>query len=305
MANPDDPQSMTVAELKIRLKDAGLTVGGKKAELIARLEESTVLTKPKSLLLSTDKVIKSTKKSTDSELVAGELPFFLAIKEGGLGAVEIDKWKAASYGMAFLMLIMLIIGLNSMSWYSASMEETSEAELFGTMSMSMEMSFGLSDIEMKTSFNGMVMGGQEASLSDCVEEEGGEGEEPMMISCGPLSTAGTINTIAIILSMLAIIILLIFSTGRGFGVFSTGVLDEKSELIEKVSWMVAVISITLGSLLYGIIAGFMTDMEEPLEGGLGGMWWTMFLLSLTFAVIVYNEKTMQIFYSLKSKLPSK
>jgi len=305
MANSDDPQSMTVAELKIRLKDAGLTVGGKKAELIARLEESTVLTKPKSLLLSTGKVIKSTKKSTDSELVAGELPFFLAIKEGGLGAVEIDKWKAASYGMAFLMLIMLIIGLNSMSWYSASMEETEEVGFMGPMTISMEMNVGLSDLEMKAAMFG-VLQASEMSLSDCAEAESTaveEGGKP--ISCGTLSTAGTINTICIILSMLAIIILLIFSTGRGFGVFSTGVLDEKSELIEKVSWMVAVISITLGSLLYGIIAGFMTDMEEPLEGGLGGMWWTMFLLSLTFAVIVYNEKTMQIFYSLKSKLPSK
>ena len=296
MAQPDSLQSLTVAELKIRLKDAGLAVSGKKAELIARLEEKKVLAEPKSVVLSNDKVAKPANKSTD-----GKLPFFLAIKEDGIGSVEIDKWKAVSYVMVFFMFIMLIIGLNSMSWYSASMEETSEDVPFGTMSMSMEMSFGLSDIEMKTSFNGMVMGGQDASLSDCVEGEGGEGEEPMMISCGPLSTAGTINTIAIILSMIAIIILLTFTIGRGFGAFSTGVLDEKSELIEKASWMVAVISINLGSLLYGIIAGFMTDTVEPLEGSLGGMWWTMFLLSLTFAVIVYNEKAMAMVNSLKNK----
>ena len=300
MAQPDSLQSLTVAELKVRLKDAGLAVSGKKAELIARLGKNIVLEKPKSVVLAADKLVKSAKKSAD-----GGLPFFLAIKEGGMGDVEIDKWKAASYGMAFLMLIMLIIGLNSMSWYSASMEETEEVGFMGPMTISMEMNVGLSDLEMKAAMFG-VLQASEMSLSDCAEAESTaveEGGKP--ISCGTLSTAGTINTICIILSMLAIIILLIFSTGRGFGVFSTGVLDEKSELIEKVSWMVAVISITLGSLLYGIIAGFMTDMEEPLEGGLGGMWWTMFLLSLTFAVIVYNEKTMQIFYSLKSKLPSK
>jgi hypothetical protein len=105
--------------------------------------------------------------------------------------------------------------------------------------------------------------------------------------------------------MVAILILLTFTIGRGFGAFSTGVLDEKSELIEKVSWIVAVISINIGVLLYGIIAGFMTDTEEPLEGRLGGMWWTMFLLSLIFAAIVYNEKTMAMFNSLKDKFPSK
>ena len=284
MAQPDSLQSLTVAELKVRLKDGGLAVSGKKAELIARLEENAVLIKPKSALLSAKKVVKSAKK-----YVKGELPFFLAIKEGGMGDVEIDKWKAASYGMAFFMFIMLIVGLNSMSWYSASVEETEEGGVMGPMTISLEMNVGLSDIEMKMSGFGLVGLRDEMSLSECVEmNEEENGESP--ISCGGLSTAGTINTIAIILSMVAILILLTFTIGRGFGAFSTGVLDEKSELIEKVSWMVAVISINLGSLLYGIIAGFMTDMEEPLEGGLGGMWWTMFLLSLTFAVIVYNEK---------------
>jgi len=300
MAQPDSLQSLTVAELKVRLKDAGLAVSGKKAELIARLGKNIVLEKPKSVVLAADKLVKSAKKSAD-----GGLPFFLAIKEGGMGDVEIDKWKAASYGMAFLMLIMLIIGLNSMSWYSASMEETEEVGFMGPMTISMEMNVGLSDLEMKAAMFG-VLQASEMSLSDCAEAESTaveEGGKP--ISCGTLSTAGTINTICIILSMLAIIILLIFSTGRGFGVFSTGVLDEKSELIEKVSWMVAVISINLGSLLYGIIAGFMTDVEEPIEGGLGGMWWTMFLLSLIFAAIVYNEKIMAVFNSLKDKFPSK
>jgi hypothetical protein len=49
----------------------------------------------------------------------------------------------------------------------------------------------------------------------------------------------------------------------------------------------------------------MTDIQEPFNGRLGGMWWAMFLLSLTFAAIVYNEKTMAMFYSIKSKFPSK
>jgi hypothetical protein len=73
------------------------------------------------------------------------------------------------------------------------------------------------------------------------------------------------------------------------------------ELIEKISWRVAVISINTGVLVYGILAVFMTDLQEPFEGGLGGMWWTMFLLSLIFAAIVYNKKTMAVFNSLKNK----
>jgi hypothetical protein len=247
-----------------------------------------VLEKPKSVVLAADKFVKSAKKSTE-----GKLPFLLAIKEGGMGDVEIDKWKAASYGMAFFMFIMLIVGLNSMSWYSASMEE----EGFGGTS-TIETGVGLSDVELEGGWYGMV-NRVEMSLSNCAEEQ--EEEEEGWINCRALSTAGTINTIAIILSMVAILILLTFTIGRGFGAFSTGVLDEKSELIEKVSWIVAVISINIGVLLYGIIAGFMTDTEEPLEGGLGGMWWTMFLLSLIFAAIVYNEKTMAVFNSLKNK----
>ena len=67
----------------------------------------------------------------------------------------------------------------------------------------------------------------------------------------------------------------------------------------------AVVSINTGVLVYGILAVFMTDLQEPFEGGLGGMWRTMFLLSLIFAAIVYNEKIMAVFNSLKDKFPSK
>ena len=292
MAQSDSLQSLTVAELKVRLKDAGLAVSGKKAELIARLEENAVQAKPKPVILST---AKSAKKSID-----GKLPFFLAIKEGGIGSVEIDKWKAASYVMAFFMFIMLIIGLNSMSWYSASMEE-SDGGWFGPMEM--EVSVGLGEIEM--SYSGLVEMKMNVPLSECYEEEGGDDgeddEEDDEISCSSLATAGTINKIFIILSLVSIIVLLVFSIGRGFGVFSSGVLDEKSDLIEKWSWLVAVVSINLGTLLYGMIVGFQSHFGEPYEEGLGSMWWMMFLFSLVFAAIVYNEKTMAMINSLKNK----
>lgn len=299
MAQPDSLQSLTVAELKIRLKDAGLAVSGKKAELIARLEEKKVLAEPRSVVQSNDKVAKPAKKSTD-----GKLPFFLAIKEDGIGSVEIDKWKAASYGMAFFMLIMLIIGLNSMSWYSASMEETGDG-WFGPMEM--EVSVGLGEMEM--SYSGLMEMKMNVPLSECYEEEGGDDgeddevddEEGGEVSCSSLATAGTINKIFIILSLVSIIVLLIFSIGRGFGVFSSGVLDEKSDLIEKWSWLVAVVSINLGTLLYGMIVGFQSHFGEPYEESLGSMWWMMFLFSLIFAAIVYNEKTMAMIDSLKNK----
>jgi hypothetical protein len=123
-------------------------------------------------------------------------------------------------------------------------------------------------------------------LDECDEEGMGEDE----IDCGALSTAGTINKIFIILSLISIIVLLIFSIGRGFGVFTSGVLDEKSDLIEKISWLIAVASINLGTLLYWMIVGFQSHLGEPYEEGLGSMWWMMFLFSLTFAAVVYNGK---------------
>lgn len=275
----DDLSSMTVPKLKELLKEKGLTVGGKKAELVARLVES-----------SETVAVKPTKESVD-----GELPFFLAIKEGGVGAVEIDKWKVASYGMAFFMFIMLIIGLNSMSWYSASGEISEDDGFFGPLTISMEVDVGLSEMEMKIS--GFMDMGMVAPLDGC--DEAGMSEDG--ISCSALSTAGTINSIFIILSLVSIIVLLIFSTGRGFGGFSTGVLDEKSGLIEKISWLIAVASINLGTLLYGSIVSFQSHFGEPYEEGLGGMWWMMFLFSLLFAAIVYNERIQALISSVKNR----
>ena len=269
---------MTVPQLKELLKEKGLTVGGKKAELVARLVENTGAV-----------VVKPTTKSVD-----GELPFLLAIKEGGLGVVEIDKWKAASYGMALFMFIMLIVGLNSMSWYSASAEETEDGG-FGPLTISMEIDVGLSEMEMEIS--GFMDLGMKMSLDEC--DEAGMSEDGT--SCSALSTAGTINKIFIILSLVSIIVLLIFSTGRGFGVFSSGVLDEKSGLIEKMSWLIAVASINIGTLLYGMIVGFQSHFGEPYEEGLGGMWWMMFLFSLLFAAIVYNERIQALISSVKNR----
>ena len=269
----DDFSSMTVPQLKELLKEKGLTVGGKKAELVARLVEN-----------SESKSVKPAKKATGDELVVGELPFFLAMKEGGLGAVDIDKWKAASYGMAVFMFIMLIIGLNSMSWYSAGFEETEDDGFFGPITIAVDVGVGLSEMEMEIS--GFMTFEAGVDLDECYEEGMVEDE----IDCGALSTAGTINKIFIILSLISIIVLLIFSTGRGFGIFTSGVLDEKSDLIEKISWLIAVASINLGTLLYWIIVGFQSHLGEPYEEGLGSMWWMMFLFSLTFAAVVYNGK---------------
>jgi len=270
MASADDLSSMTVPQLKELLKEKGLTVGGKKAELVARLVEN-----------SESGGVKSSPKDGGGELVVSELSFFLAIKEGGLGAVEIDKWKAASYGMAVFMFIMLIIGLNSMSWYSASHVEDGGG---WSPDVTIYLNVGLSEMEMEAS---TILGEirMEVSLDECDEE----GMEEDGMDCSALSTAGTINKIFMILSLISIIVLLIFSTGRGFGIFSSGILDEKSELIERISWVIAVASINLGTLLYWMIVGFQSHFEDS-EEGLGSMWWMMFLFSLTFAAIVYNEK---------------
>jgi len=253
----DDLSSMTVPQLKELLKEKGLTVGGKKAELVARLAENS------------------------EELVVSELPFFLAMKEGGLSAVEIDKWKVASYGVAVFMFIMLIIGLNSMSWYSASYVEDGGG---WSPDVTLYLNVGLSEMEMEaTTILGEIR--MEVPLDECDEV----GWEEDGIDCSALSTAGTINKIFMILSLISIIVLLIFSTGRGFGLFSSGVLDGKSELVEKISWLIAVASINLGTLLYWIIVGFQSHFKDW-EEGLGSMWWMMFLFSLTFAAVVYNEK---------------
>jgi hypothetical protein len=112
----DDLSSLTVPQLKEKLKSEGLSVSGKKSELISRLSSksnnsASNASKPK----ATAKPV--TAKTSDSE---EDLPFFQSIAANGIASVEIDKWEAGKYGMAVIIFFIMISALGSETWYTGS-----------------------------------------------------------------------------------------------------------------------------------------------------------------------------------------
>ena len=61
-----------------------------------------------------------------------DTPYLSALLKGGLGAVDIDGWKAAKFGMATIMVFLIFSSLGSYSWYNLEHEESVNDEV-GTL----------------------------------------------------------------------------------------------------------------------------------------------------------------------------
>jgi hypothetical protein len=290
----DDFSLLTVSQLKENLKSKGLPVSGNKAELVSRLN-------------ATPKPIESTAskpetKSTESSK-QGVTPFFKALAAGGIGAVEIDRWKAAKYGMAAFMILAIIISLNSNTWYTLSHSATTDdgglSTPISTATVEYDLGYGLNDIEFNEQWSGYIKisNTQVIEYSECYEEEEAQ--------CVKMSSAGTIMQISLWLSLLTISALLIISIMRGFGKLETGFIDKNYSKIDFWGWSVSSLVLILGLMVYASIS-FTFDTSyifggEEVSNGLGSTWWMMFILSSIFMAIVYNSKTMQIIEFVKSK----
>ena len=289
----DDFSLLTVSQLKENLKSKGLPVSGNKAELVSRLN-------------ATPKPIESTAskpetKSTESSK-QGVTPFFKALAAGGIGAVEIDRWKAAKYGMAAFMILAIIISLNSNTWYTLSHSETIDdgglSTPISTATVEYDLGYGLNDIEFNEQWSGYIKisNTQVIEYSECYEEEEAQ--------CVKMSSAGTIMQISLWLSLLTISALLIISIMRGFGKVETGFIDKNYSKIDFWGWSVSSLVLILGLMVYASIS-FTFDASDIFGGegsnGLGSTWWMMFILSSIFMAIVFNSKTMQIIEFVKRK----
>ena len=136
----------TVAQLKIILQEKGLPVSGKKADLIARLVENEKPTNLKSTVIG-DSVQKDGKSSAEG------LPFFTSILENGIDSVDFDKDQTIRYAITAFMFTMIIVGLNSMSWYYYSLDYDYEEDMWGDQKQEYEM--GLNEFEISMSMAGM------------------------------------------------------------------------------------------------------------------------------------------------------
>ena len=299
----EDYSSKTVAQLKVILQEKGLPVSGKKADLITRLVQNEDRETSTSV---PDKISEESDVSTSSE----KLPFLSAIMKNGFESVEIDRSMAIRYGSTLFMFIVIIIGLNSTSWYGYSMEASTDGinwetgEPSGeTFEMKEEYDFGLGEVEYM-----QTIGDEETSIT--MKYDGmlcGMGATPF--DCDAFSTAGTINSLMLWLSLLSILTILGLGVAQGFGKIESGFLVEKEELIDKVTWLLATIPLIVGTILYGLIAANSPTGDSSGAGmldvssGLGGMWWMMFIFSVGYACYIYRTKIMNMYQNFMSNEP--
>ena len=287
----------TVAQLKIILQEKGLPVSGKKADLIARLVENGKPTKPKSTVIA-DSVQEDGKSSTE------DLPFFSSILENGIDSVDFDKEQTIRYAITAFMLTMIIVSLNSMSWYSYSLDYDYEEGIWGDQKQEFEM--GLNEFEMSMSMGGM-------NLLSMVMDYDGEwcGDEEIIFDCESFSTAGTILTLMLWLSMLSILCIIGMGVAQGFGKLDQDFFTKNAEMIDKILWLSATIPLLLGTLIYGLMASMSPvsdDLEDPEVGieitsSLGSMWWMMFIFSTAYICYIYRNKIMELYQKFVSNEP--
>ncbi|MDC0557413.1 SAP domain-containing protein [Candidatus Poseidoniaceae archaeon] len=301
----DDLSSLTVPQLKEKLKSNGLPVSGKKSELISRLNANSEsnnsasnTSKPK----STAKPAPT--KTSDSE---GDLPFFQSIAANGIASVEIDKWEAGKYGMAVIIFFVMISALGSDTWYTGSHSFEYDEEFFGESfsgTESTEINYGLGELKYKEKITG------DMSFSQTVTIEYSEDicESAEDLQCGKMSTAGTIIQITFWLSLLIVTSLLIIAVARGFGQLQTGAVDENYSKIQFWGWNACVALPSLGVIIYALIT-FSFDTGELFEGegsfGLGSTWWMMFFMLAIFAASIHNSIVKKMVELVKAKMETK
>ncbi len=287
----DANQSMTVPQLKELLKSKGLPTSGKKSELILRLYANK---KPKQIESKSGNLKKA--RLANSE----DTPYLSALLKGGLGAVDIDGWKAAKFGMATIMVFLIFTSLGSYSWYNLEHEEVDDG-----YKQSTSIDYGLNDFEVTTTYT-FFMGQSQTQKYEYSEFEEVVGEETAkLVGVNEMSTSGLILQICLYLSLLVIITLLVLEILRGSGIINSGFVEEQYQRFGSVGWGFSVI-IILSSLFIHLIITSSIDHGDLFGGeytaGLGSMWWLMLIFTSLFATIVFNNQTMQIIGLIKSKL---
>jgi len=290
--------SLTVAELKEKLKSKGLPMSGNKSELISRLNDNSDGNKP----------VKAIDIQPDSK-PNQEKPFFQYISENGIKNLDIDRWEVGKYALGFFMLVFMLISLSSTNWYSVKYVDESQEDFFGEevdIKESYEFKYGLSGIEFETEVNfGME------SMSESIEIDY---DHPLCVDdddelqCGKMELASNFIKIFFWLSILTTATLLGISIAKGFGKIDSTIFDIDYDKIQKWGWHSAVLIPISALMIYAIIS-FSYDIGDLFGGegtsGLGSTWWLMFLLNFGFAAVVYNEKTMQFIDFVKEKLQQK
>ena len=293
----DELSSLTIPQLKEKLKSQGLPVSGKKSELISRLSANSTANTSKPKATAKPKPAKT----SGSE---GDLPFFQSIAANGIASVEIDKWEAGKYGMAVIIFFVMISALGSESWYTGTHSVEYDEDFLGSGTESFEINYGLSEAKLKTK----ITGGMSFSQTTTIEYSEDLCEMAPEIQCDKMSNAGTIIQITFWLSLLTITSLLVIAVARGFGQLQTGAVDENYSKIQFWGWNACIALPALGVIIYSFITfSFDTDGLFDGEGsfGLGSTWWMMFFMLAIFAASIHNSIVKKMVELVKAKMETK
>lgn len=293
----DELSSLTIPQLKEKLKSQGLPVSGKKSELISRLSANSTANTSK------PKAISKTAPAKNSG-TEGDLPFFQSIAANGIASVEIDKWEAGKYGMAVIIFFVMISALGSESWYTGTYSVEYDEDFFGSVTESAEINYGLSEAKFKTK----ITGDMSFSQTTTIEYSDDGCEMAPEIQCDKMSNAGTIIQITFWLSLLTITSLLVIAVARGFGQLDTGFVAENHSQIQFWGWNACIALPALGVIIYSLIT-FSFETDELFDGegsfGLGSTWWMMFFMLAIFAASIHNSIVKKMVELVKAKMETK
>ncbi len=239
-----------------------------------------------------------------------EKPFLAAILDV-FRVKNIDIWKALQYSFSMIMVFAILISLTSTSWFVISNHQDDDW-LFGSSNTGFK--YGITGFELYTESKGEIS--VEVTYVIPFSECDGWGSNDFFdgtsdvedLQCDTMSIGGKIIIFSFLISLVSILGLLFASSYLGLkspkGDFWTEKYPKYSDIATKVSAILPLIAV----LIYAMFA-FGFDEELVLSStalddssvGLGMTWWLMFLLSSTYAGLVFRDKIKQLSAKLRSK----
>ena len=239
-----------------------------------------------------------------------EKPFLSAILDV-FRARNIDIWKALQYSFSMIMVFAIVISLTSTSWFVISNHQDDDW-LFGSSNTGFK--YGITGFELYTESKEEIS--VEVTYVIPFSECDGWGSNDFFdgtsdvedLQCDTMSIAGKVIIFSFLISLVSILSLLFASSYLGLKSpkedFWTEKYPKYSDIATKVSALLPLIAV----LIYAMFA-FGFDEELVLSPtalddssiGLGTTWWLMFLLSSTYAGLVFRDKIKQLSAKLRSK----
>lgn len=283
----DAIEKMTVVELKQHLKERGLAVSGKKSDLIQRLVDNN------------GKGKLAPKEQDDQEL-----PPLKSILQNGFSSVHFDLKIVYRYSATFLMMIFLIIGLNSNSWYFMEVTSTDgEPEMAIYVEEKTTLNFGIDEIEIVYEADGIVWGGPvDQELSETIGYEGGECSRTDEFDCDSFINGGNLIQLSFWIAIISMMILFALGISKGFGkdLVQSMDLQKHEKMISEILWGIVTFLPIIGIICYGFIVGLSEmDLSDWDDNGFGSIWWNILVISLLFTSLIYKENISSLITKIK------